>query len=305
VLPSKSKARNGYVTAADGLRLFFEVIGDGPQTVVVPNGLYLRDDLVRLSEGRTLIFYDLRNRGLSDSVSDPAKLKGGIHNDVDDLEAVRLHLGIGKIALIGHSYVGLTTILYAMKYRANVSRIVQLSPVPPYADKQYPAHLTANDGVLQEVLAKLAELQNQRGDESPVEFCKKFWSVLRTIFVVNAADATKIDWGRCDLPNELNSMKYWNEFIFPSMQALQLRPEDFAKVTAPVLIVHGTKDRSAPYGGAREWSLLLPDARLLSLEQAAHAPWIEAPEEVFGAITTFLDGTWPQRAVKVEAVDSR
>jgi proline iminopeptidase len=292
------------VTAADGLRLFFEVVGDGPQTVVVPNGLYLRDDLVSLSEGRTLIFYDLRNRGLSDPVSDPAKLKGGIHNDVDDLEDVRLHLGIGKIGLIGHSYVGLTTILYAMKYRANVSRIVQLSPVPPYADKQYPAHLTANDGVLQEVFAKLAELQNQRSAESPVEFCKKFWSVLRTIFVVNAADAVKIDWGRCDLPNELNSMKYWNDFIFPSMQALQLRPEDFAKVSVPVLIVHGTKDRSAPFGGAREWSLLLPDARLVSLEQAAHAPWIEAPDEVFGAITTFLDGRWPQRAVKVEAMDS-
>jgi pimeloyl-ACP methyl ester carboxylesterase len=89
------------------------------------------------------------------------------------------------------------------------------------------------------------------------------------------------------------------------MQALQLRPEDFAKVTVPVLIVHGMKDRSAPYGGAREWSFLLPDARLVSVEQAAHAPWIEAPEEVFGAITTFLDGTWPQRAVKVVAVDPR
>ena len=71
------------------------------------------------------------------------------------------------------------------------------------------------------------------------------------------------------------------------------------------MIIHETKDRSAPYGGAREWSFLLPDARLAGVEQAAHASWIEAPEEVFGAITTFLDGTWPLRAVKVEAVDSR
>jgi len=47
-------------------------------------------------------------------------------------------------------------------------------------------------------------------------------------------------------------MKYWSEDIFPSIQSLKLQPADFARVAAPTLIVHGTKDRSAPYGGARD-----------------------------------------------------
>jgi proline iminopeptidase len=289
--------------AADGVRLFFQLVGDGPQMVVVPNGMYLRNDFERLCEGRTLVFYDLRNRGFSDSVSDQSKLKGGILNDVDDLEAVRQHLGIGKMTLIAHSYVGLIIILYAMKHSVHVSRMVQLAPVQPYADKKYPEHLTVNDGVLQEVFAKLAKLQRDRGAESQVEFCKKFWAVLRRIYVFKEADAAKIDWGRCDRPNELNFMKYWNESVFPSMRALQLAPDDFAKVTVPVLTLHGTKDRSAPYGGAREWALVLPDARLVSLEDTAHAPWIEAPEKVFDAINNFLDGAWPQGAEKVKSPD--
>jgi proline iminopeptidase len=303
--PNSAQPTTGYVNAAHGIRLYHEIIGVGPQTVVIPNGLYYRDDFRRLVQGRTLIFYDLRNRGLSDPVSNPELLAGGIHNDVEDLEAVRLRFGIDEMALIGHSYVGLTTILYAMKYGAHVSRIVQLSPVPPFAGKQYPAHLTANDGVLQEVSTKLWELEKLRGSESAVEFCKRFWSVLRTIYVFNPEDAAKIDhWGRCDAPNELNFMKCWTESVLPSINALRFTPEEFAKVRVPVLTIHGTRDRSAAYGGARDWALLLPNARLVSLERTAHAPWIEEPEKVFPAINTFLTGAWPQAAERVASIDS-
>ena len=55
--------------------------------------------LQRLADGRTLIFYDLRNRGLSDGVSEPSMLARGIHHDVDDLEAVRRNFGINFYAL--------------------------------------------------------------------------------------------------------------------------------------------------------------------------------------------------------------
>jgi hypothetical protein len=47
----------------------------------------------------------------------------------------------------------------------------------------------------------------------------------------------------------------------------------------------------------------LPDARLLTVENAAHVPRIEEPEKVFGAIGTFLGGAWPEAAQPVEAVD--
>jgi proline iminopeptidase len=297
------RSRTERVFTRDGLSLYLQVVGLGPQTVVIPNGMYFRDDFDRLSDGRTLAFFDLRNRGLSETVSDPLKLKRGVFNDVDDLEAIRGHLGISKIAVIGHSYVGLVAVLYAMRHPAHVTRVVQISSSPPFAGKKYPAHLTTDDGVVEEALGKLAELQKDRSSQSAVEFCKKMWSVLRTIYVANPVDAVKIDWGRCDLANERGGMKYFNEFIVPSMQALELAPQDFAKVVAPVLILHGKRDRSAPHGGAREWSLLLPDARLVSLEHVAHAPWIEAPAKVFGDIQTFLDGSWPHDAEKVKCLE--
>jgi proline iminopeptidase len=287
-----------YVTTEDGVRLFFQQVGTGPK-VVIPNGICLFDDLKRFADGRTLIFYDVRNRGRSDPISNPAKLARGIHHDVDDLDAVRRHFGIGQVDLIGHSYIGLMVGLYAIKYPANVNRVVQIGPMQPNVSKQYPTHLTNTDATLAEVLSKLAELQKERSSQDPQEFCKKFWSILRVIYVANPADAEKIKWDRCDLPNERNFMKYWTEHVFPSIQNLNLAADEVAKVKTPVLVVHGTKDRSSPYGGGRDWAMMFANARLVTVENAAHAPWIEAPERVFGAIETFLDGQWPEAAQKV------
>src|SRR6185295_12084157 len=149
----------GYVTTEDGIRLFFRTLGNGPQTVVIPNGMVLLDDFEHLAVNRTLIIYDLRNRGLSDRVDDGAKLERGIHNDVDDLEAIRRHFGLGRLDLVGHSYMGLMIVLYAMKYGGNAGRMVQVGPMEPYPGKQSPAHLTGVDDTLREVLAELAKLQ--------------------------------------------------------------------------------------------------------------------------------------------------
>lgn len=192
-------------------------------------------------------------------------------------------------------------ILYAMKYPNQVNRVVQISPMQPHAGKQYPAHLRCADGALTEVFSKLGELQKERESTDPVEFCKKFWDILRVIYVVDAANAGRINWGRCELPNERNFMKYWNETIFPSIKELTF--EDVSKAQAPVLTIQGKQDRSAPYGGGREWAMMLPDARLVTVEKAGHAPWVENPELVFSSIQTFLDGEWPEAAEKVTSMD--
>ena len=75
---------------------------------MIPNGIYLVADLEPLASGRTLIFYDVRNRGRSECATDPAVLERGILNDVDDLDDVRRHFNAERVDVIGHSYVGFT-----------------------------------------------------------------------------------------------------------------------------------------------------------------------------------------------------
>ncbi len=240
--------REGTIAPADGLLLFYQTVGSGPQTVVVPNGTYLSDDFARLAANRTFIFYDVRNRGRSETVTDTAKLERGVLPDVDDLEAVRSHFDLHDMALLGHSYVGFTVMLCAMRYPSHIARVVQICPMQPDHTKQYPPHLTGADATLAEFFAKFGALQHERVSYDAETFCRKFWSLLRYIYVTDPADADKIDkWSRCDLPNERNFMSQWVKYLQPSIQRLAPSFEDFAHVTMPVLTVHGRRDRSAPW----------------------------------------------------------
>lgn len=295
----------GYVTTPDGVRLFCQKIGSGPRVVVIPNATYMFEEFKYLAADRTLISYDLRNRGRSDSVSEASKLIDGVHHDVEDLECIRRHFEVSPVDIIGHSYVGMVVALYAMKHPANVRRVVQIGSVQPDSKKQYAPHLTGADATMAEVFSKMGKLQ-QEGPSGDVDaFGKKMWELIRQLYVADPADVGKVTWSFDHLPNEslFNVMKHFNENLLPSIQSLHLTADDFAKVNMPVLAVHGRRDRNAAYGGGREWALMLPNARLVTVDNAAHLPWIEAPEKVFGSIRTFLDGVWPEDAEQVKTLD--
>jgi proline iminopeptidase len=294
---------DGEVMTEDGVRLYVQKRGRGERMVVIPNGFYFADDFAGLENDRTLAVYDLRNRGRSETVADATKLQRGILQDADDLEAVRRDLGVERLDLVGHSYVGLMVMVYAIAHPERVNRIVLIGPMPPSQKTQYPPHLTNVDDTLLGTLTQLGELEKLRASLEPEAYCRRVWTLLRLIYVADPAHAERVDWGRCDLPNERRFMAYWMERILPSIYRLEITPADMAKVTAPVLVVHGTRDRSAPYGGGRSWALGLPDARLVTIDRVAHAPWIESPAVTHSAIETFLNGAWPEAAQKIESLD--
>lgn len=83
-------------------------MGSGPDTLVVIHGGpgftmdYLAADLEPLAEHHTLLFNDQRGTGRSTLVTDSAALDA--QRFVDDLEALRRHLSLGSVNLLGHSW---------------------------------------------------------------------------------------------------------------------------------------------------------------------------------------------------------
>ena len=302
--PKKSASANiesGYLTADDGVRLFYSKVGGGPQIVIIPARFYLLTDFQRLAAGRTLIFYDMRDRGASDAVTDPHKLT--IEDDVKDLDSVRRHFHADKPDLIGWSYLGMMVILYATEHPDNTGRIVQLGPLSRKPGATFPKALTAGDEDRVPDPAedkKLNELyRNGYAREHPKEYCEMDWKIQAQRLVGNPANAARIP-SPCDLPREwpINLYAHFGASM-ASIQFLKISDESLAKVIMPVLTIHGTKDRNAPYGGGREWDLILPNARLVTVLGAAHMSWVDAPEIVFSSIDTFLAGKWPESAKRV------
>src|SRR5262249_28860224 len=159
----------------------------------------------------------------------------GVHHDVQDIETVRRHFGIERLRLIGHSYVGLTVKLYAREHSAHLERVVSIGPMQPSATKQYPPQLKNLDETAQRVFGELERIRKEALD--PVELCRRTWDVLRPLYVADPKDAHRIQWDRCELPNERNFMSYWMGSIVPSIRALTLDAESLRGAKVPILIV--------------------------------------------------------------------
>ena len=84
------------------VRLFFCTLGTGPHKAVILNAAFnLRAFKCLADNGDpTLIFYDLQKGGQSQHVTDRAKLEPGVEYDIEDLDAVRAHFGIDRVAVM-------------------------------------------------------------------------------------------------------------------------------------------------------------------------------------------------------------
>ena len=170
----------GYIEVEKEINIFYQKVGDGPEKMIIPMGFLLYDDFkVLASESRTLVFYDMRNRGRSSYVLDSTKIT--IEEDVNDVEKIRKHFNFQKINLIGESYLGLMVIMYALQHPNNVEDIVQIGAVPLKSKwwSQYPKELRNDQSNLDSTAyAKLIKLHREMYYlENDYEFSKIYYEV--------------------------------------------------------------------------------------------------------------------------------
>src|SRR6478672_9779723 len=113
----------------EGARLFFVEVGDGEDVAVMLHGGpgashdYLRPQLDAIAEPgrRRLFYYDQRGGGRSKLAA--GVKPGGWPVHVADLEAVRAHLGLARLVLVGYSWGALLAMLYALEHPDRVEKL--------------------------------------------------------------------------------------------------------------------------------------------------------------------------------------
>ncbi|MCX6634173.1 MAG: alpha/beta fold hydrolase [Acidobacteria bacterium] len=121
--------QEGYVDSG-GVLIYYKSMGRGAPLVILHGGPgathdYFLPHLAPLARSFRLVFLDERGSGRSQKLEDPAGYT--VENMVDDTEAVRQALGLGQIALLGHSCGGVLAQAYAFKYQRNLSHLVLCS----------------------------------------------------------------------------------------------------------------------------------------------------------------------------------
>ena len=290
--PRRPATEEGYVPVSGGLRIHYRVVGTGADTVVIPMDAWWPDDIQQLASGRTLILYDPRGRGRSDPV--PDSVPAGFPEELKDLDRLREHLGIGRMALIGWSYLGGVVALYAAEHPEHVSRVIQVGPIPPRKDPYWDLWLAdyatraPPGGAI--VSADSADWSAGTADCRPALRATVMPQLGDTAFASVIADAVG-----CSLANEdPAAIGHWFERMVSSFGDWDWRPQA-ARVQAPVLTIQGTRD-NMPIESSQEWVGAFADARLLRIEGVGHYPVFERPAVFFRAVQEFLDGTWPADA---------
>jgi proline iminopeptidase len=118
--------QEGFVDA-NGVMIYYQILGRGEPLMIVHGGPgasheYFLPYLLPLARHNRVIFIDERGSGRSSKLEDRSAYT--IENMVEDVESVRIALGLGKINLLGHSYGGALVQAYALKYQKNLSHLI-------------------------------------------------------------------------------------------------------------------------------------------------------------------------------------
>ncbi len=292
----------GFVSTYDGTELYYVENGSGTDVLVAPVALYLELHLLEdLAKSRRVIFYDPRNRGHSDS-ADLSSIS--LDRQIEDLESLRKELGIEKMSLLGWSGLGMEMAVYTLRYPHRVSRLIQMSPVPPAAS------IMRESGDARAEMGDQTALRalDRRGDagefdETPEDYCRLRNVLTDPTNFVDAELANQVP-DTCVYENEWpkNLWPYFGALI-PSFGDYDWRDE-LHDLEIPRLVIHGRED-GIPLSGAEAWVMGYPEARLLVLSPSGHFPYIEQKEAVLTAINTFLGGEWPQDAIVIPSANDQ
>ncbi len=113
--------KNGLVTEKPVLFL----IHGGPGG----NHIHFKYDSMELSQHAQLVFIDQRGSGMSKKTH-PSDYT--LKNNIEDIEALRQHLGLDKICILGISYGGMVAQGYAIKYAKHVEKLILVVTAPSY-----------------------------------------------------------------------------------------------------------------------------------------------------------------------------
>lgn len=294
---NETPVREGFVTTNDSVRIYYKIVGEGAQAVVIPVGFYLEELLAPLAHpDRRLVFYDPRHRGRSgrghlDSIS--------LNRQVEDLDHLRASLGIEQMALIGWSGLGMEMAVYTMRHPDRVTRLVQVAAVPPTA--RIMRESGDARGTRQDTAAVAAlDRRNEAGEfaADPAGYCRARRQLTNPSNFADTALAARVP-DVCAHENE------WPVHLWPYFGALlgSFGDDDWldevAALEVPRLVIHGRED-GIPLAGARAWVEGFPNARLIVLSPAGHFPFLEQPGAFFAAVNTFLAGDWPAQAERIE-----
>jgi proline iminopeptidase len=299
--PNLFPIQDGFVDS-HGALIYYQSVGHGAPLMIVHGGPgashdYFLPYLLPLMRTSRLVFIDERGSGKSSKIEDAKQYT--IANMVEDIEAVRQALGLGKISLLGHSFGGALVQAYAFKYQKNLSHLILGSTF-------------ASTKELNQALAKMkAEMDPKERDrvnalEAAGLFGKgEIWEHGRY-----SEEYAKLAWGKGYFPYvyqnrpdpsydplSSNTGTAWDvyremwgsdgEFIVDgNLQEVEYVGQ-LSQIKVPTLIIVGDHDESDPKM-SQEMHEKIAGSQLVILPKSGHMTFVDQPEQFLRVVRDFV-----------------
>jgi proline iminopeptidase len=275
--------------------IYFDVDGAG----LVPDGSRMREKAVAfmihggpggdhtgtkaacgaLTDRLQLVYFDHRGQGRS-ARGDNEKYT--LDENVEDMEALRRHLGVGPVVSIGASYGGVVAMAHAVRYPDAVSHLVLMVTA-------------AHAGFI----ARARELVRQRGSAEQAsayedlfagridtpEKMRRYYEVMGPLYSVkyDAAQA------KSRLERAILEPEAFNRVYGPNgvLRNFDMR-SSLGGIVAPTLIIAGRHDWICPPEFSREIHEHIPGSDLRIFEHSGHSVLGDETQSCLDAIAGFI-----------------
>ena len=281
----------------NGLELWYRVAGRGPALIVQPPGWGIGAEVYEqtfkpLENEFTVFYYDTRGSGRSQAPTNDEDYNVGLF--VNDLEALRVHLGWDSFALVGHSHGGLIALNYALQYPQYLSHLLpleaQLAGTVRYGrEAQQEEQRIFSELVKDPTFAEAMQFFQSAGGFGALFQLKldsefsAFLARIMPLYLKNSTHAPALQEYLMTHRLPLKALKATaaSDGHFPVVSRLNT-------INIPTLILNGMYDIFCSAAQAQMMHECINGSKLVIFENSGHFPWVEEPDLFFSTVINFL-----------------
>jgi proline iminopeptidase len=265
----------------NGTELFYISTGTGIPCLVMHGGLgvdhtYLHPWLDPLGDRFRLVYYDHRGNGRSGRPSLSTLTLSQLAADAD---ALRSHLDVEQVAVLGHSFGGLIALEYALAYPHRLSHLILVGTTAAF---DYGDEIVAKIQHKRPPREVLAAWGQPPPDDADNAVMLRFLKARAPLYFVRH-DPALVDclFGRTVF--SATASKRGSELVEGYSRVPRL-----GEIETPTLVLTGREDFIAPPSQAERLGRGMPHAQVVIFEQSGHYPYVEEPDAFFAALRSWF-----------------
>ena len=300
-IQSPIKVEEGFVDA-NGVLIYYTAFGEGKPLLILHGGPgashdYFLPYLLPLARENRLIFIDERGSGRSQKLEDS---KGyTVENMVEDVEAVRQVLGLGKIGLMGHSFGGVLAQAYALKYPENLSSLILCSTFHSTA-KMNEVLKNIKEKMAPELRARIEKMEKdglyghgkdfEKGRYSPEYMIAAWGEGYFKYLYQNHPDANYDPVANGNMAWDVYREMWGSdgEFVIDGNLKSAEYTDRLSAIKVPTLITVGDHDECNP-SLSEEMHQKIAGSKLVILPKSGHMTFVDQPDLFIKTINEFLN----------------